>query len=656
MAGFQQVTVREVRSNDLRKKSPLEWYNEEISKKPKDVGLWYAKGAMLAKMGEHHSAIECFRTVTRLDPNHLKGWDATAKAYFRIGDYDNSILALDRLLELDEGNESIWFHKGEALLKLGRFDEAVECYDKAIELNRNYTDAWCGKGNALKGIGKEEPRGVGESNDVAESNEELFDDAMECYRMALSQNPQHYKAMGARGTLLCEMGRYEDGLKYINEATEGDPHLYEQMILKANVLRTKGRDEESARLLQGLLSSMDTSAGKESVERLYWKGIAGTGIDNHQSALGNFDRILALNPRHVETWIAKGDVLSKKGDRGQALDCYNTALSLRPNMREVWHRKGNIQRDLGMVNDALLSYQKATSVATTGRVDASFDTGLQYYVTEDLREALRSFLQVLELNPSHTGARKMKAEVESRLFSRVEGAIETSRKILGIREGQSYPLVTGTREGRALSKDEFVYHGIRFFSQEEFKEALKCFEQAIELDDEDYTIWEWKGDTLVKLDRYSEAIECYERAVKMKHTKSDDEGEESIVSNGSKHHHSGRRTGDGGSGAFETERSHAEGAFGITDPKKIPRILSRGENLIDDEDMPILNVLQDKPRTLYEIQVLCQTHVTALYPRVESLCAQGFLKRIRPVITLKKGARRICLYQMTDECHWLLGV
>ncbi|MFQ6061430.1 MAG: hypothetical protein ACE5KV_09115, partial [Thermoplasmata archaeon] len=51
--GLLHVSVREVRKDDLRKKTPLEWYNQELARKPRDVGLLFAKGALLAKMGEH---------------------------------------------------------------------------------------------------------------------------------------------------------------------------------------------------------------------------------------------------------------------------------------------------------------------------------------------------------------------------------------------------------------------------------------------------------------------------------------------------------------------------------------------------------------------------------------------------------------------------
>ncbi|MFQ5884354.1 MAG: tetratricopeptide repeat protein, partial [Thermoplasmata archaeon] len=180
------MAIREAPSDDLRKKTPLEWYNVELAKKPHDVGLWYAKGALLTKQGDHLEAIACFEKVTEFDPTHYKGWDAEAKAYFRIGDYEKSINALDRLLEMDEENETLWYQKGEAflkkgeaLLKLGKYVEANSCYDKAIDLKPNYADAWCGKGNALKGIGKEDKERKAPDKDEPIPKEQTFKDALD---------------------------------------------------------------------------------------------------------------------------------------------------------------------------------------------------------------------------------------------------------------------------------------------------------------------------------------------------------------------------------------------------------------------------------------------------------------------------------------------
>ncbi len=649
---FLRMAIREVTRDDLRKKTPLEWYNAELAKKPHDVGLWYAKGALLTKQGDHLEAIACFEKVTELDPDHNKGWDAEAGAYFRIGDYEKSVYALDRLLEIEEENETLWYRKGEALLKLGRYAEANSCYDKAIDLNPNYTDAWCGKGNALKGIGKEEKESTPPDKAKPASEDRTFKDALDCFKKVLQLNPKHHEARGSRGSLLCEMERYEEGLRDIDIATEADPNLYEPLLQKARVLQTQGQKRQAARVFESILKSSSSDGRPESIEGMYWKGIAATELGNTQIALDSYNRILALNPRHVSTWVAKGNTLTSMENHSQASECYDKALSLEPNQDDVWLMKGNSERDLGRLEDSLVSYDKAIAIAPM-KIDARYSRGLVLYAVERMREAMGDFLHVLDLDSSHLGATKMKGAVESRLFERVEPALELSRSELKEKQGYSHPSSMEVLRSREPSKEELVFNGIRFFSQQKYKDAFECFSQAIELDDGDYTLWEWKGDTLVKLTRYSDAIECYDRAIKLKHRKG--KGKEvplpkvrgNVAGRGRAR---GRGKGlpiliPGGGGAGVGAATHKIG------PQKQLDTDADTKFSIDKSDKSILDRLLDRPMTIGEISRLCETNMAILYPRIEFLCSLGFIRRHRAIFTLDRGTRRICLYQTEKESY-----
>ncbi len=653
-----RMSVREVRKQDLRKKTPLEWYRAELIKKPRDVGLWYAKGALLTKQGDHADAIECFKKVTEYDPDHYKGWSAQASAYYRIGDFDKSIEALDILLDMDEENETLWYQKGEAFLKQGKYIEANACYEKALDLEPNYVDAWCGKGNALKGIGKETPEGKETDEGEGSSRNDTFNNAMDCFKRVLDLHPDHYEAMGSKGSLLCEMGELTKGIEEIDRAVQGNPTLYEPMLHKAKALELQGMKNEAVLTYKEIVEHKPTGPGPSSVENLYWKGVAAGEIGQNQSALDTFNRILVRNPRHVNALVGKGSVLSQMRNPEQALEVYDKALAVSPNQGLVWYQKANTERDLGRLNEALVSYGKATT-AEPHMKEAWYGRGLVNYAVENLRESLRDFLEVLEKDPSHMGANKMKSAIETRLNEQVDGALEVSLKTLE-RKG-IIPTSTGGRGvivGSSMSqgptKEELVYNGIRLFSQERYQEALESFNQAIELDDQDYTLFEWMGDTLAKLVRYSEAIEWYDRAIKLKHSKKGGKpkvsGELQIPQI-----HGGQTGPIGGQVQTHTAQPRTIAAKGESPgPRGLPgqpEATGKSVRDIDDRDKAILGSLIEAPRTLQQIAGQQHARRATIYPRIEGLIERGCLERLWKIVTLERGTRRICLYKIVEHAY-----
>jgi tetratricopeptide (TPR) repeat protein len=642
-----RVAIREVKREDLRKRTPLDWYNAELMKKPKDVGLWYAKGALLAKTGELQDAISCFDKVTDLDIDHRKGWDAKANAYYRIGEYEKSIHALDILLDMDDEDADLWFKKGEALLKLGRYVEADSCYDKAIELDPNHADAWCGKGNALKGIGKQkeggheeesEKPGIEARDDTEPTKQRLFENALDCFRKVISLSPEHYEAMGSKGELLCEMGKMDMGLREIDRALEGDPSLYGPLYRKARILKQLGRHNEASEAFRSLSDHSPSDVRGHDLENIYLQSIAATEVGSYQDALEGFNKMLETNPRHVNALVARGDVLAKMGNQEKALESYDNALGFAPNQGRIWLHRANTQRSLGQLDRALFSYDKATTLEPNLK-EAWYQRGLLNYAVERLRESLMSFLQVLTLDPNHVGARKMKDMLGSKLTSQLESSHYTSGQALTGEEAGGLVTESGLGNSGALTEEELVHNGIRLFSQQRFPEAFECFDRASRLENADHTVWEWKGDTLVKLDRYSEAIKCYEIAVKMKHEKEDSEmsdSEKSKVSTTSV----GTIAGDVPVGErlpFQPE----VGDFGLRG--LVPE--DDGYSQLDEGDIFILESLRERPRTLHEISALCGMAPGELHPKVIRLFQSGFLERNRMVITLERGARRIVFYK-----------
>ncbi|RNJ77249.1 MAG: tetratricopeptide repeat protein [Nitrosopumilus sp. H13] len=53
------------------------------------------------------------------------------------------------------------------------------------------------------------------------------------------------------------------------------------------------------------------------------------------------------------------------------------------------------------------------------------------------------------------------------------------------------------------------------FRQKRYKEAIKCYDKAIEIDPSDSMVFYRKGDALVKMGKHEEAVMCYDKAIEI---------------------------------------------------------------------------------------------------------------------------------------------
>jgi len=513
------VGVREFRPDDLKKKSMLQWYDQMLRLKPNDTGLLYARGAALVKVGEHEEALESFRKITTLDPQHLKGWEALAKTLFESGRHGEALLCYNRLVELDSRDETFWYGKGETLFKLERYKEALDCYTFAIEINQNYTDAWVGKGNALKAMKsprKPKPKKRKKTEDkyskVAGKVESL-EDAMKCFLEALRRDPKHAKALEGKGMVLCEMGEYEEGLHNLDKALKADPKSVETLYSKGKVLTKIGKAKEAKKTFSQIMDAPFSYNVPHDPDNWIAKGKASYELERFSDALLYHERALAINPEDPRAWYGKGDALSKLGRYTEAIKCYEKAIQAKPKSEPAWFGKATALRYAGKTDESLSTYDKVIEI-NSKNTHAWYDKGTLFYILKRFSEALECFTQVLKINPHHKNARKKKKETEAK--------IKDEKK-------QKERIPTDPKEALMLKARKAYKHS-------KYKLALEFYDKVLKLDDKNIEAWNEKANTLSKLGRYTESMFCIETAVKLKHqgilpdkAKQELVGEEKIV-------------------------------------------------------------------------------------------------------------------------------
>jgi len=184
-----------------------------------------------------------------------------------------------------------------------------------------------------------------------------------------------------------------------------------------------------------------------------------------QDALDSYERVLAIDPYHVDALINRGNVLEDLNRFNDALASYDRAIAAQPANARAHSNRGNVLQSLQRFDEALLSYDRALSVRPD-YAEAFYNRGNALQACKRPREAMLSYEYALAIKPDFVHA------------------------LIGL--------------GNALHDER------------RFDEALSRYERALLIQPDHAEALYNRGNVLHDLTRYSDAIDSYNRALAIK--------------------------------------------------------------------------------------------------------------------------------------------
>jgi tetratricopeptide (TPR) repeat protein len=92
------------------------------------------------------------------------------------------------------------------------------------------------------------------------------------------------------------------------------------------------------------------------------------GIDaytkgDYETALDNYNKAVAANPKYTRAWNEKGRVLTVLNRTSEAISAYDASLAVDKSQYGVWNNRGEALVTLGRYTEALESFEKALQIA-----------------------------------------------------------------------------------------------------------------------------------------------------------------------------------------------------------------------------------------------------------------------------------------------------
>src|SRR5208283_4608013 len=243
-----------------------------------------------------HSAVP--DTLQLALKHHQKGELQQAEAIYR------------QVLQAEPDNADALHLLGVIANQLGQNEIAVSLIEKAIKANQAVPLYHNNAGNAYRALNKP-------------------DEAMACYRRALSLKPDYHEALNNMGSVLAEQGKPDEAIACYRRAVSLKPDFYEAHYNLGIALAEEGKPDE---------------------------------------AIACYRRSVTLSPDSHMANFKLGNALAERWNMDEAILFFRRAVSSKPDFYEAHYNLGNALADQGKYEEAKEHYRKVLELTHSAGV------------------------------------------------------------------------------------------------------------------------------------------------------------------------------------------------------------------------------------------------------------------------------------------------
>lgn len=313
-------------------------------------------GLILLQLGAHGEAEAAFAQASRIDPDNVQVLVNRGIALKNLGRLEEAAACQRRALARQPDFAEAHHHLGNALLALGQPAEALACFGRARELKPALAEAWQGAGQALldldrtaeavmalreavrrnpatadvhralalallrAGQGEEALSGIDRALAIAPASAaahaargailERLDDgagAGAAYATALQLEPDNVDALLGEAGLLRKQDATDAALALYDRAIALAPRRGDAYFGAGLAFMRKREFAPAARSFDEALKHMPGVASLH-----YHRGTALRELDMLADAVEAFDKAIAADPAHIDSYLAKAQLLSNE--------------------------------------------------------------------------------------------------------------------------------------------------------------------------------------------------------------------------------------------------------------------------------------------------------------------------------------------------------
>lgn len=337
--------------------------------------------------------------------------------------YGEAVNEFEAALLLEPSSADAYYNLGNALRLWGDLTGAGRALLKAVTLQPHFPRAHFVFGLVLGDRVGDERQGLAEFQKAAaqqpsyaeahfnigvvhwKANE--LEPAINAFRRAVSLKPDSVVYRFRLGQALARAGYDEDAARNLEEAIRLDPSYFQARYQLALLLRKQGDKRKSAEQFaaaQRLKSSRPTTTGMDQSNLSYQQGMTLLEQGRLDQAIARMTEALIEPHNEQNVRSALGIAHQRKGSFAAALGEFRKVIALDPGSPDAHLNYGTLLMETGDATQAEKEFRTCLEI-DPGFVEAHFNLGLLFASKRRWSEAADHLRTALELQPRHTKAR-----------------------------------------------------------------------------------------------------------------------------------------------------------------------------------------------------------------------------------------------------------
>lgn len=255
---------------------------------------------------QYAQSLECFEKLHQADRYRIQDMEYYSTLLWHLHrEVDLTFLACD-LIAIDRHAPQAWCAVGNALSLTKDTDNALKCFQRAVLLDPNMTYAFTLQAH----------------EQVAS---DAYDQALDCYRLALRVDKRHYNAWYGIGMVFLRLGENTMAELHFRKAISINPENVVLLCCIGMVLEKMNRHDESLVQYSRAIQYQSSSALS-----LYKRARLLVKMGQYRSALDDLGKLVALAPDEASVHFLLGQIYKIMHNRVAAVREFTIALNLDP--------------------------------------------------------------------------------------------------------------------------------------------------------------------------------------------------------------------------------------------------------------------------------------------------------------------------------------